>query len=476
MKSGPYDLVVIGAGAGGLTAAKFSAQLGARVALVERARIGGDCTWIGCVPSKSLVRVAKLAQEIRDAARFGLGSQPVTVRMDAVRRYIDDKVERIYAPTSPEALAREGIDVVLGPPAFADARTLVVAGRELPSRHFLITTGARPAVPPIAGLESVPYFTYQRIFENDTLPSSLLVIGGGPLGLEIGQAYRRLGSQVTIVSKGVLRRDDPEAAQVIRHVFAREGIRFVEARATAVRQAQDGIAVQTDGGEIGGNMLLVATGRTPNVENLALDRAGVVYSPRGIPVDDRMRTNVPHIYAAGDVVGAEQFSHVAGWEAFQAARNALLPASASGRPNPIAWTTFTDPEVAQVGLTESAARERFGGQLSISRWNLTRVDRAVCDDELDGFIKIVATAKGVIVGATIVAARAGEMSGEMSVAIARRLKIGDIATAVHAYPTYGTALQQMAGEMATHAWISSTQGRVIRRMMRLERRDDENRR
>jgi pyruvate/2-oxoglutarate dehydrogenase complex dihydrolipoamide dehydrogenase (E3) component len=473
MASPSYDLVVIGAGAGGLTAARFAAQLGARVALVERDRIGGDCTWTGCVPSKSLIRVAKAAQEIRNAARFGLCSQPVTVQMDAVRRYIDEKVQRIYTPTSPEALAREGIEVVLGQPAFVDARTLVVRGRELRARRFLIATGARPAIPTISGLDSVPYFTYQRIFENETLPGSLIVIGGGPLGLEIAQAYRRLGSQVTIVAKGLLRRDDAEAADVVRQVLAREGVRFVAARATAVHRERDTIVVTANGAQLRGEMLLVAAGRKPNVEHLALDRAGVAYSPRGVPVDDRLRTNVPHIYAAGDVVGGEQFSHVAAWEAFEAARNALLPGSASGRPNPIAWTTFTDPEVAQVGLTESAARERFGGRLSIARWNLSRVDRAVCDDDVDGFIKIVATSRGVIVGATIVAARAGEMSAEMSVAIARQLKIGEIATALHAYPTYATALQQMASEVATRAWISSRQGRMVRRVMRLGRIDDE---
>jgi pyruvate/2-oxoglutarate dehydrogenase complex dihydrolipoamide dehydrogenase (E3) component len=222
-------------------------------------------------------------------------------------------------------------------------------------------------------------------------------------------------------------------------------------------------------------MLLVAVGRTPNIEDLALDRAGVVSSARGIPVDDHLRTNVRHIYAAGDVIGGEQFSHVAAWQAFEATRNALLPGGASGRPNPIVWTTFTDPEVAQVGLTEAAARERLGDHLTIARWDLTRVDRAVCDDEVDGFIKIVATSRGVIVGATIVAARAGEMSAEMSVAIARRLKVGDIATSVHAYPTYATALQQVASDMATGAWISSAQGRVIRRVSRLGRTHDESR-
>ena len=469
MAQPPYDLVVIGAGAGGLTAARFAAQLGARVVLVERDRIGGDCTWTGCVPSKSLIRVAKVAHEVRTAARFGVSASSPIVQMDVVRRYIDDKVRRIYTPTSPEALAREGIDVALGRAAFVDALTVRVGDRTLPGRRFLINTGASPVIPAVSGLDRVPYLTYQGIFDNGALPESLCVIGGGPLGLEIAQAYQRLGSQVTVIAKTLLPRDDPDAARVVRDVLEREGVRLVAARATAVRQEGSAAVVTADGCESRAGTLLVAAGRKPNVEGLALDRAGVVCSERGIPVDDRLRTNVKHIYAAGDVIGGEQFSHVAAWQAFQAARNALLPGSASGRPNPIAWTTFTDPEVAQVGLTEAAARQRFGDGVLIARWNLSRVDRAVCDDEQDGFVKIAATSGGVIVGATIVAARAGEMSGEMSVAIARRLKVGEIATALHAYPTYATALQQMTGDTAMHGWISSAQGRMVRRFSGLGR-------
>jgi pyruvate/2-oxoglutarate dehydrogenase complex dihydrolipoamide dehydrogenase (E3) component len=468
MASERYDLVVIGAGAGGLTAARFAAQLGATVALVERDRIGGDCTWTGCVPSKSLIRVAKAAHEIRTAQRFGIATEAVSVRMDEVRRYVHGKVLQIYAPTTPEALEREGIDVILGPAAFVDAHTVRVGDRMLRGRRFLINTGATPAIPAIAGLNRVSYFTYHRIFDNDRLPDSLIVVGGGPLGMEIAQAYRRLGSRVTIVARRLLPRDDPEAADTIRRVFEGEGIRLVVGRATAIRPAPDdarAIVVSSDAGETRGDCLLIAAGRKPNVHDLALERAGVTYSEQGIVVDDRLRTNVRHIYAAGDVLGGEQFSHVAAWQAFEAARNALLPGSASGRPNPIAWVTFTDPEVAQVGLTESAARSRFGDRARIAQWRLSRVDRAVCDDDADGFIKLVMGPGGVIIGATIVAARAGEMSAEMSVAIARRLKVGDIATAIHAYPTYATALQQMAGEAATTGWIRSAQGRLVRRLM-----------
>jgi pyruvate/2-oxoglutarate dehydrogenase complex dihydrolipoamide dehydrogenase (E3) component len=460
-----YDFVVIGAGAGGLTAARFAARLGAKVALVERDRIGGDCTWTGCVPSKALIRVAKAAHEIRTARRFGIVTGAIDVRMDGVRRYINDKVLQVYKSTSPEVLEGEGIDVIVGRAAFVNGHTLHAGDRQLRGRRYLITTGASPAIPEIAGLESVPYVTYHRIFDNDCLPESLIVVGGGPLGMEIAQAYRRLGSQVTVVATRLLPRDDPDAADTVRRVCEREGIRFVFARATAVHGDGRVVRLVSDREEISGDYLLVAAGRTPNVQGLALERAGVTHSKRGIVVDDRLRTNVRHIYAAGDVLGGEQFSHVAAWQAFEATRNALLPGSASGRPNPIAWTTFTDPEVAQIGLTESQARSRFGDRLTIARWNLSRVDRAMCDEDEDGFIKIITTGNGTIAGATIVASRAGEMSAEMSLAIARRLKVGDIATAIHAYPTYATAMQQIASEIATTNWVSSVQGRTMGRLL-----------
>lgn len=465
MAKNDYDFVVIGAGAGGLTAARFAARLGARVALVERGRIGGDCTWTGCVPSKSLIRVAKAAHEIRTAQRFGIVTEAFDVRMKEVRAYIQGKVRQIYESTRPEALGREGIDILIGPAAFVNARTLHVGDRVMRGRRFLITTGASPVVPQIAGLETVPYVTYHHIWDNDHLPESLVVIGGGPLGVELAQAYHRLGSHVTIVAPRLLPRDDPEAANTLRRVFEREGIRLIVGRATSVRRDARAILVTSDGEETRGDCLLVAAGRKPNVHGLALERAGVVYSDRGIPVDDRLRTNVRHIYAAGDVLGSEQFSHIAGWQAFAATRNALLPGSASGRPNPIAWVTFTDPEVAQIGLIERQARDRFGDPVKVVRWELGRVDRAACDDEEDGFMKIVTGKNDAIVGATIVASRAGEMSGEMSLAVARQLTIGQIATAIHAYPTYATAIQQMASELATVNWVSSSQGRIVTRLM-----------
>lgn len=461
-----YDLVIIGAGAGGLIAGRFAAQLGARVLLVERDRIGGDCTWTGCVPSKSLIRVAKAAHEMRTGHRFGLQAGSCTVNMAAVREYVQRKVEEIYLPTSPDALAREGIDVAIGPAAFETPHAVRVGERVVAGRRYLICTGATPVMPEIAGLEETPHCTYHNIFELSVLPAALVVIGGGPLGMELAQAFQRLGSRVTMVASQLLPHDDADAGAVLQRIFEREGIRWLRGRATGVRRQRDGIAVSSDvGAEARGDTILVAAGRRPNVEGLGLDRAGVAYSARGVVVDDRLRTNVAHIFAAGDVLGTEQFSHIAGWQAFEATRNALLPGSSSGRPNPMAWVTFTDPEVAQIGLTEREARTRHGGAVTVTRWDIARVDRARCDDDEEGFIKLVSNSRGVLVGATIVASRAGEMSGELSLAIANGLSVGDLATAVHAYPTYTTALQQMASQAATARWTSSTAGRIIARLM-----------
>lgn len=466
-----YDLVIIGAGAAGLTAARFAVQLGARVLLAERDRIGGDCTWTGCVPSKSLIRVAKAAHEIRTAGRFGVAAASCTVNMATVRDYVQGKVQEIYQPTSPAALEHEGIEVALGPTEFENARTLRVGERSVVGRRFLVCTGATPVMPDIPGLKETPHCTYHNIFDLSHLPASLTVVGGGPLGMELAQAFQRLGTQVTMLAPGLLPHDDPEAGGVLQRVFEREGVRWLRGRATTVRQEPHGIVASSDtGGEAAAETILVAAGRRPNVDGLGLDRVGVAHSDRGISVDNRLQTSVPYIYAAGDVLGREQFSHVAGWQAFEATRNALLPGSSSGRVNPMAWVTFTDPEVAQVGLSEKAARAQLGEMVSVTRWDIARVDRARCDDDEDGFIKLVSNRQGVLIGATIVASRAGEMSGEMSLAIAKGLSVGDVATAVHAYPTYTTALQQMTSQAATARWTSSAAGRLVARLMGFVRR------
>lgn len=457
-----FDLVVIGAGSGGSVAARFAAQLGAKVALVERNRIGGDCTWTGCVPSKALLKVAKVAHEVRTAARYGVVTTPPTVNMSAVREYVRGAIQGVYQFETPDALSAEGITVVLGEAGFLNDSAVAVCDRTIRSKVFLLTTGARPIVPPILGLQDVPFVTYEQLFENNHLPKSLIIVGGGPIGVEMGQAYQRLGAQVTVVGARVLPKEDPDVQQLMQSILEREGVRFISEKAKSARKDGNAIVIATDRQEVRGDTLMIAVGRKANIAGLDLEKAGVEYSSRGVSVDDRLRTNVKHIFAAGDVTGSYQFTHYAGWQAFQAVRNALLPGSASGVSNLVPWVTFTDPEVAHIGATEEQARAEAGNGVCVYRRELRQVDRAICENDLFGFLKIITTSDGTILGATIVGSRAGEAIAEIIVAMKQRMKIDAVANSIHPYPTYSIPVQQMAADIAVEHQLSGTRGRLMR--------------
>src|SRR5260370_15453074 len=333
MASHDYDLVIIGAGSGGLTAAGFAAQLGAKVALVEKNRIGGDCTWTGCIPSKALLKAAKVAHEVRTASRFGICSNVPAVEMTSVRAYVQQAIQQVYQFEGPEELRKHGIEVIQGAGRFVDAKTVMVGEQLVRAKTFLLTTGGRPRIPAIAGLNDVEFLTYEQIFENDRLPRSMIVIGGGPIGMEMAQAHQRLGAKVSVIADRLLPKDEPEVREGMQRVFEREGIRLVWGRAKSARKEGDEIVLATEREEARGDFLLIASGRKPAVAGLDLEKAGVNYAEGGIPVDDQLRTNGKHIYAAGDVTGGYQFTHFAGWQGFQASRNALLPGSSSARPN-----------------------------------------------------------------------------------------------------------------------------------------------
>ncbi len=467
-----YDLVIIGAGSSGLTAAGFATQLGVRVALLEKHRIGGDCTWTGCVPSKTLLKVAKVAHQMRFANHYGLTPSAVVVDMKSVMAHVQSVVAQVYHHESPEVLRANGIDVLLGKVHFSDPHTLVVGETKVTARHVLLTTGAHSFIPPINGLNTVNYLTYENIWEMEVLPAHLLVIGAGPIGTEMAQAFCRLGAKVTVIEAGerMLPRDEPAASKVIAEVFTSEGIdlRF---NVTVERawQDRDGIHLSAGGEELVGDALLVAVGRRPNVDSLALDQAGVVYSARGIEVDDHLRTSQRHIYAAGDCTGSYQFTHYAGWQAAMAVRNALLPGAVKGVSERVPWTTFTDPEVAHAGLTENQARERFGNTVMTCDWPMERVDRARAEGDLAGFLKLVHKKDGTLLGVTIVAGRAGEMIHEWLVAMEHGLKVGDLARVIHVYPTYSTASMQVAADIRVTQLLGGMSGKVIRRIAHLMR-------
>jgi pyruvate/2-oxoglutarate dehydrogenase complex dihydrolipoamide dehydrogenase (E3) component len=463
MSTPEYDIAILGAGASGLIAADFAAQFGVRTALLDKGPIGGDCTWTGCVPSKSLIKVATVAHHARVAAKYGVTTGAPVVDMLKVRDYLRGTIQQIYMPTSPESLRKKGMDVFIGPARFLDPHTLEVGGERIRARKILVNTGAGPRIPAIAGLDAGPYFTYLKIFENDRLPEHMVVIGGGPIGCEIAQAYRRLGSRVTIMAERLLPREEPEVSQLLETVFAEEGIERIRARAESVRRQGGAITVHTAVGEATGDLLLVAVGRAPIVDGLGLEAAGVHYSERGITVNEHLQTTARHVYAAGDVIGGPQFSHLAGWQGFQAVRDALLPGNNAGMSHAIPHITFTSPEIAQIGLTEQAARERFSDcDLHIKAFDISKVDRAVNEDDRLGLIKIIARRNGVILGATIVGERAGEAITEIAVAMRNKLKLRDLASTIHAYPTYSTGIQLLAMKMAVDRAFSGISGKIIR--------------
>jgi len=457
-----YDLAIIGAGSTGLIAADFAVKLGARVALLERDRIGGDCTWTGCVPSKSLLKVAKVAHEMRTASRFGVQSQTPVVDMKQVREYLRSTVQQIYQGTTPEAMSAKGLDVRLGPVGFVDAHTLLVGDKRLTARKILIATGARPSTPPIEGLNDVAFSTYLDIFENDRLPDTLVVIGGGPVGVELAQAYSRLGAKVTIFAEQLLAKEEPAASEILRQVFEREGIQVIAEKAESVSNVPGGISIQSSTHSQTCDLLLVAAGRIPTLGGLNLEAAGVRYTQHGIEVNNELETSTRHIYAAGDVLGGMQFSHLAGWQGFQAARNALLPGSSAGFSSAVPRVTFCDPEVAQVGQTEAEARKTHHHDVAVLTWPISKVDRAVCDGDQDGLMKLVTTKAGIVLGATIMGHRAGEAITELALAMHHKLKISDIASTIHPYPTYSTGIQLLATEMSVEHALTGLSGKVLR--------------
>ncbi len=467
-----YDLIIIGAGSAGLTAADFAVKLGKKVALVEQDRVGGDCLWTGCVPSKTLLRAAKVAHEMRHADRYGVGPAEPVVDLKSVMRHIRSVEDQVYQTETPEELRAKGTAVFLGQARFVDPYTIAVDGQTLTARRFIIATGAHPFVPPIDGLDTIDYLTYQSVWNLEVLPQSLTVVGGGPIGCELAQAFCRLGSKVTLVEEEsrVLPQEEPEASQVIRQQMAGEGVEFLlNSRVQRVWLQEGATNVVAGASELTTQALLLSVGRRPTVDGMELERAGIEYSSRGIAVNQHLRTRQRHIYAAGDCTGGHQFTHYAGFQGFMAARNALLPGSARAVLPQVPWATFTDPEVAHAGLTEAQAVEQYGDSTAVSRWPMERVDRAITEGDTTGFIKIVHRPKGRILGVSIVNARAGEMIHEWILAMDQKMRIGDMANPMHIYPTYSLASQQAALQVRLTRMLSGTSGRIVRGLSRLAR-------
>lgn len=448
-----YNLVVIGGGTAGLVTAAGAAGLGARVALIERALLGGDCLNVGCVPSKSIIRSSRVCAEIREAHKFGIN---VPGNAEADFGAVMERLRRIRAGISHHDSAQRfknlGIDVFLGDARFSGNDTVEVDGKTLRFKRAVIATGARAIAPPIEGLQAAGYLTNETVFNLTELPKRLLVIGGGPIGCELAQAFSRLGSQVTIVEAGsqFLSREDPDAAELLARSLAHDGIEILLNTAVerVVNLGNEKLATLTNNG-VSENILvdeiLVGVGRAPNVEGLNLEGVGVKFDKRkGVEVNDRLQTTNPRIYAAGDVCLQYKFTHTADAAARIVIQNTLFKGRKKASALTIPWCTYTEPEIAHVGLYEYQAKEK-GIALDTFQIPMSSVDRAIADGEEEGFVKIhVKKGTDQILGATIVARHAGEMISEITLAMIGKIGLGMIANVIHPYPTQAEAIKKAA--------------------------------
>lgn len=448
------DVAIIGAGSAGLVVASGAAQLGLKVVLFEKGEMGGDCLNYGCVPSKALIAAGRAAQSARNAHRFGVRAGALSIDWREVAAHVRGVIEAIAPVDSQERFESLGVRVIREAARFIDPHTLVSETAEVRARKFVIATGARAFIPPIPGLSDVGYLTNESIFSLEEMPQRLLILGGGAIGVELGQAFRRLGAEIIIVeAKEILASADLDARAVLRERLDLEGVMLREnVTVTRVERADDGgarVMIEGAGGQetIAATHLLVATGRRPMVDGLDLDKANVAYDARGVRTDIRLRTTNRRVWAIGDVAGREQFTHAAGFHAGLFVRNALFRVSRAGADStPIPRVVYAEPEIAEVGLSEADARAQHGERVRTLRWSLEDNDRATAERAQEGFAKIVVAPGGRVVGAAIVGDGAGDLIAILQFAIANGLKIGALAQRfLPAYPTRSEVVKRAAG-------------------------------
>lgn len=475
------DICVIGAGSGGLSVAVAAAQMGASTVLIESGKMGGDCLNYGCVPSKSLLASSKVTHMIERQRLYGLKGKPAQVDHGLVHDHVFDVIKTIAPHDSVGRMESLGIRVFKGQAKFISRKMAKVGRQMIKARRFVIATGSSPFIPPIPGLygdDAVHFFTNETIFDVQALLKHLIIIGGGPIGVEMAQAHRRLGSEVSVIQRSrLMPRDDGEAVDIIRHKFIQEGVNLYEhSESLNARKDEEGNLIVTlrqgdDEIEIKGSHLLVAAGRQANVDNLRLEVADVAYSARGIQVNKNLRTNNRRIYAVGDVIGQHLFTHMANFHASVVLRNMIFGfPRVKAKSNAIPWVTYTDPEIAQVGLTEKIAREKFrNGKLRILRGNLQENDRAQTERLAEeGLIKVICTRRGKILGVTIVGPHAGELLLPWSLAITEKLNISAIAKSIVAYPTLSEVSKRVAGSFYTPVLFGNKMQKLVRFLMRFK--------
>lgn len=464
-----YDLCVIGAGSGGLSVAAGAVQMGARVVLIEQAKMGGDCLNTGCVPSKALLAAGHGAQAARRLDRFGISVGDVAVDGGRVFDHVRDVIAGIAPHDSVERFEGLGVTVIQDTAVFTSPDTLTAGGQTVRAKKFVVATGSHAFVPPIAGLDGLDVLTNENVFDLNTVPEHLIVLGGGPIGCELAQAFRHLGAQVTILEMfTIMPKDDTDLVGVVRNRLLEDGVVIHEGvevvRAGGAKDAPQITVKDGDGRKhvIQGSHLLVAAGRRPNVAGLGLEHAGVDFSPKGIEVDARLRTSNKKVFAIGDVAGGYQFTHVAGYHAGVVIRNALFKLPAKVKLDHVPWVAYTDPELAQAGLTEAQARKAYGEGIDVLKAIFKDNDRARTERETEGLIKVVVGKRGKILGAGIAGPRAGELIQPWVLAMEQGLKIGAMASTIAPYPTLGEISKRAAGGYYTPKLFSARTQKIVR--------------
>ncbi|MEM9169470.1 MAG: FAD-dependent oxidoreductase [Pseudomonadota bacterium] len=462
------DVCVIGAGSAGLSFAAGAAMLDRKVVLIEKGEMGGDCLNYGCVPSKALLAAGKAAHVARTAEKFGVSAGPVDVDFAAVMEHVAGVIASIAPHDSQERFEGLGVTVIRAPARFVSRTVVEAGGRKIRAKRFIVATGSAPFVPPIEGLADAPYFTNETLFANRERPDHLVIIGGGPIGVEMAQAHRRLGSAVTIVTMGtILPADDPEAVAVVRAALIAEGVAIREnARARRVDHAPANGGAERlsvtldDGARIDGSHLLVAVGRRASVDGLGLEEAGVAFDEKGVKTDDRLRTTAKGIYAIGDAAGGPQFTHLAGDHAATLVRSILFKTPAKRNDAAVPHVTYCDPEIAAVGLSEARAREQFA-DVKPARFDYAENDRARAERRTEGFVKIITRKNGAILGAVVVGAGAGELLAPWVDAVATGRKVKDYTAYMAPYPTLSELNKRVAGAWYTDKVFSPAAKRLV---------------
>jgi dihydrolipoamide dehydrogenase len=469
-----YDVLVLGGGAAGLSAAGIATNLGAKTLMVEREKLGGDCTWTGCVPSKTLLKAAKVVHQARTASRYGLTDTEMEVDFPGVMEHVRSVRQEVYEDAdAPEIFEDMGIDVRHGTAHFVDGHTVAIRDadgnrHQVTGRFIVIATGASAFIPPIDGIDRVPVLTNEDLFDLEELPDRLAIVGGGPIGTEMAQAFSRLGSDVTVIdmADGILQNDDPELSGRLREILEDEGVRYVlNAQVEGVTASNGTVAVAAEQNgssvTVEADRLLLATGRTANVDGLNLDAAGIETGRRGITVDDRCRTNQKHIYAVGDVTGRYQFTHMSGHMAKVAVTNAILKMPSTIDSDHVPWVTYTEPELAHVGARESDLEESDVSHRTY-RFPFSKLDRAITEGETEGLIKVhVKDLTGKILGASVLGAHAGELITSFAIAMRNGVTLRNIGDTIHPYPAWGEGVRRVADQ-----WYVQKQSPTITRALK----------